>query len=78
VENIENSLAKRLDARLGIALTRFGNQESASLAENIKFVRGMDFTNKEIATILGKSVHHVEVEASKLVRQGKLKKQKGV
>lgn len=77
MEKVEDKLVKRLDALLGIAMTRLGDPKNASLAENVRYLRSLDFTNGEIAAILGKSVHHIEVEVSKLVRQGKVSKLKG-
>ena len=70
-------LVRRLDALLGLALTRLGHKDENSLSANVCYLRNLDFSNSEIGAILGKTTHHIEVEASRLARKGKIKKQKG-
>ncbi|MCH7986509.1 MAG: hypothetical protein IH847_07990 [Acidobacteria bacterium] len=77
MQELNERIVKRLDALLGLALTRLSNETEKSLTEHVCYLRNFDFSNKEIAAILGKTVHHIEVEASKLARQGKIKKQRG-
>ena len=69
----DDKIVKRLDALLGIALTRLKDQKG-SMEENVRYLRTLGFSNTEIAGILGTTIHSVEVVASKLIRQGKLKR----
>lgn len=70
----EDKIVKRLDALLGIALSRLGNTEGGSTEENIRYLRSRGSSNSEIANILGTTLHYVEVVASKLLRQGKIRR----
>lgn len=77
MDNANEQVVRRLDALLGLALTRFGRNEERTLSENVRYLRNLEFSTMEIAAILGKSLHHIEVEASKLARQGKVKRHRG-
>jgi hypothetical protein len=74
--NTDETVVERLDALIGLALAQ-GGDDRMSLEESCRYLRNLDFSNQEISRILGKSLHHIEVIAAKLVGQGKIAKQKG-
>lgn len=77
MEDLSRDVIKRLDALLGLALTRSAESSENSLPASCEYLRNLGFSNREIAGVLGKSVHHIEVVASQLLRKGKIKKQPG-
>ncbi len=77
MDDPNQSIVKRLDALLGLALTRKCGDVEPSLAASVRYLRTLGFSNGEIAAILGKTIHHIEVEVSKLARKRELKKLRG-